>query len=110
MRISINLAFSPQLKSLDQFAPRGCPIFLEQCLMVPCEMGLDAFLIRKNLPTLWHRALVSRSFSQDLCDRCPWLLSNDRADSAPEPSQCLDVCPHVRMLLQMPLYSIVYRA
>jgi hypothetical protein len=77
--------------------------------MVPREMDLDTYLIRKNLPTLWHHALVSLSFSQDLRDHCPWFLSNDRVDSASEPSQCLDLRLHVRMLLQMPLYSIMYR-
>jgi hypothetical protein len=77
--------------------------------MVVREMGRDASLIRKNSPILWHRALVSLSFSQDLRDRYPWLLLNDCADSAPESSHCLEVRPHVRMLLQMPLYSIVYR-
>jgi hypothetical protein len=57
-------------------------------------------------PVKW--TLMPFSFSQDLRDRCHWLLPNDRADNAPEPSQCLNVRPHVRMLLQMPLYSIVY--
>jgi hypothetical protein len=44
------LAFSHQLKSLDQFEPRGCPISWEQCPMLPREMGLDASLIRKMFP------------------------------------------------------------
>jgi hypothetical protein len=77
--------------------------------MTPRETGFDACLIRQNVPTLWHRALVRLSVSQDFRDPGPSLLPNDRASNAPEQYHCLDVGPGVRMLLQMSLYSIVHR-